>query len=138
MAGGSTPIGALHIFSEEFQAKLAEKTAAVAMAKRRFLTQGAAIIERQAKVNATGGRHRAGTPTPASHGTGPAIISGTLRRSIHSEVGIEVARIGPSVRYGRRVELEYNYPFMIPAAKFAAHIALPVLARKVFGEAVSS
>ena len=47
----------------------------------------AQVIEKQAKINASVGSHRYGTPTPASPGTGPAVISGNLRRSItHSPV----------------------------------------------------
>jgi hypothetical protein len=42
----------------------------------------ALVIEKQAKINASTGAHRYGTPSPASPGTGPAVVSGNLRRSI--------------------------------------------------------
>jgi hypothetical protein len=42
----------------------------------------ALAIERQAKINARNGSHRYGTPTPARPGHGPAVVSGTLVRSI--------------------------------------------------------
>ena len=48
----------------------------------RALTMLAGVIEKQAKINASAGAHRYGTPTPARPGTGPAVISGNLRRSL--------------------------------------------------------
>jgi hypothetical protein len=51
------------------------------------LTAVAYVIEKQAKINASTGSHRYGTPTPAWPGTGPAVVSGNLRRSItHTRV----------------------------------------------------
>lgn len=55
--------------------------------------------------------HRKGTPTPSSPGEPPALVTGTLRRSIHVEgpirvgVGTWQAGIGPTVVYGRIQEL---------------------------------
>lgn len=103
-----------------------------------FVTEGSHAIERQAKINASSGRHAAGTPTPATPGSGPAIITGTLRRSIHVDgprplgLGTWQAKTGPSAIYGRRVELEFNYPYMGPALRFVRSIVLPKLARKWF------
>lgn len=99
------------------------------------------MIERQAKINASVGRHKAGTPTPAVQGAGPSVITGTLRRSIHTQIepgglGTWTARIGPSAIYGRRVELEFDYPYMRPALDFAKRVALPVLARRAWGGAM--
>lgn len=54
---------------------------------RSALTGLALLVESQAKINALGGTHKYGTPTPAARGSGPAVVSGTLRRSItHSPV----------------------------------------------------
>lgn len=122
-------------FYETLEKRVAEVDAATAG----FVTEGAHAIERQAKINASSGRHQAGTPTPATPGSGPAIISGTLRRSIHVEgpqrlgLGSFSAMVGPSVIYGRRVELEYDYPYLGPAVKFVSNVVLHTLAKKWWG-----
>jgi hypothetical protein len=62
----------------------------------------AIAVENFAKITVMeGGTHRAGTKTPASPGSGPALITGQLRRSIsHAEVvgpaGVFAVRIGPA------------------------------------------
>jgi hypothetical protein len=58
----------------------------------RLLTMLALAVEKQAKINASVGSHPYGTPTPASPGTGPAVISGTLRRALTHE---PVRTLGP-------------------------------------------
>lgn len=123
---------------EAFEGALAAKVLAATAAKSKWLHAGGLLIERQAKLNASSGRHKAGTPTPASPGSGPAIVTGTLRRSIRSQFGTEETKVGPTVVYGRRVELEYNYPYLIPAAHFAVRVALPILLRRLFGEAMKA
>lgn len=105
-----------------------------------LLTALALAIERQAKANAGNGSHKYGTKTPASPGAGPAVISGTLRRSItHEPVkllgpGHWQTRVGtgagfypsygkgrtPSSLYGYYLEHSMlrngtGYPFLIPA-----------------------
>jgi hypothetical protein len=121
---------------------------------RRALTQLALAIERQAKVNATVGAHRRGTPTPARPGTGPAVISGTLRRSItHSPViftgGGWETKVGTAVGftppYGRTQSSKYGlyletglkngstYPFLMPAFRFGVTHVAPILFRAAFG-----
>lgn len=64
--------------------ELMTRTAMVAEENtRRALTTTALAIEREAKINAgRGGSHKYGTKTPARRGGPPAIISGTLRRSV--------------------------------------------------------
>lgn len=92
-------------------------------AAHQFVSQGLHLIEAKIKVRAgEGGRHARGTPTPASRGGGPAVISGTLRRSItvgpidaKGIAGFE-GETGPTVIYGRRVELGYGYPYTAPGA----------------------
>lgn len=120
----------------------------------------ALAVEKQAKINLSGSSHQYGTPTPARPGTGPAIISGTLRRSVtHStptptglaswqaKVGLGGGFYPPyargasktdSAHYGRYLETGDTrngaaYPFLGPAAKFGHRIAGPVIYRDVFG-----
>jgi hypothetical protein len=106
---------------------------------RRGLTEAAQLLEREAKQNVMkGGTHKHGTKTPASPGGFPALISGTLRRSItHSPVrsaafGWET-RVGTasgfyppygknrtqSAQYGRYLETGLRngakYPWLLPA-----------------------
>lgn len=115
---------------------------------RRVLTGIALAVERQAKINASVGSHKRGTRTPASPGTGPAVISGTLRRSIsHSPViftggGWETkvgTAIGFTPPYGRTSASKYGlyletglkngsvYPFLGPAVTFGARVVAPQL-----------
>ena len=117
---------------------------------RRALGLVAAAAERQAKVNANGGSHKLGTPTPAQKGSGPATISGTLRRSItHTQVERDglgwksnVGMTGnvyapynsrtPSSKYGYYLETVWNYPFLKPACTFAMRVAGPVIWQSQF------
>jgi hypothetical protein len=120
---------------------------------RRFVSQLALAIERQAKVNASTGAHKRGTPTPARPGTGPAVISGTLRRSLtHSPViftgGGWETKVGTTVGftppYGRTPANKYGfyletglrngstYPFLKPAYDFGVRIVAPQLYQAVF------
>lgn len=103
------------------------------------LTEAALALEREAKLNlGKGGTHRYGTRTPAHPGGPPALISGTLRRSVtHSMVtkaafGWEV-RVGTaggvfppygkkrtaSSKYGAALETGLRngakYPWLLPA-----------------------
>lgn len=113
-----------------------------------FLTQLANAIEKQAKTNASSGSHKRGTPTPASPGSGPAVISGTLRRSItHSPVTLTgtgwETKVGtgagiappygstPASRYGLALETGLRngttFPFLKPAYRFAIIVVAPQL-----------
>lgn len=124
---------------------------------RTGLTQLALVVEKQAKINARVGSHKYRTPTPASPGTGPAVISGTLRRSIThtpviwSGVGWET-RVGmaaglyppygnskrtPSSKYALYLETGLRngdkYPFLRPALVFAIGVPAELIWREVFG-----
>lgn len=117
----------------------------------------ALVIERQAKINAANGSHRYGTPSPASPGLGPAIISGTLRRSItHSPITMVGAgwetKVGmgtgffppygsrrtPSSKYAMYLETGLRngarYPFLEPAFRFAIRTAAPIIFSRAYGE----
>lgn len=104
------------------------------------------LIVKQARINASVGKHRYGTKTPAWPGTGPAQISGTLYRSITrtavtwTALGWEV-RVGiaanqypsygtrrsktPSSKYGLYLETGLRngskYPFLEPAFLFVVN-----------------
>ncbi|RCH70434.1 hypothetical protein DT019_02815 [Streptomyces sp. SDr-06] len=116
----------------------------------------AAAVEKQAKINASSGRHAYGTRTPARPGSGPAIISGTLRRSItHSpivqvgtgwetKVGTGVGftppygrRPTPANKYGLYLETGLRngavYPFLAPAFHFAVKIAAATIYTEAYG-----
>lgn len=122
---------------------------------RVVLTGVAQAIERQAKINSSSGAHRYGTPTPATPGSGPAVISGTLRRALsHSPImwtgGGWETRVGTAVGfappYGRRkvpanlygkyletgLRNGSTYPFLKPAFDFGVKIVAPQLYRAVF------
>lgn len=116
----------------------------------------AKAVERQAKINASNGRHKYGTPTPARPGEGPAVISGTLKRSVgHNPITKDATgwktEIGPRVgftppygrnpteahRYGYYLETGLRngttYPWLKPAAEFAAKVSATVLFTKMYG-----
>lgn len=120
---------------------------------RRVLIGIALAVERQAKINASVGAHKRGTKTPASPGTGPAVISGTLRRSItHSPIvftgGGWETRVGTGIGltppYGRTPANKYGfyletglrngttYPFLKPAVDFGRRVVAPQLYQTVF------
>lgn len=131
--------------------RLFTRIGAVAEENTRDALKAAALaIEREAKLNVgRGGTHKYGTKTPASPGGPPALISGTLRRSVtHTPVtlvrmGIWETRIGvaagvypPYPRSGKRTQsskygeaLEkglrngVTYPWLLPAA----HLVMPRL-----------
>jgi len=112
--------------------RLAAKTAATGAAA---LTSIALAIEREAKLNLGRSTHEFGTPTPASAGGPPALISGNLRRAVtHSrptlaatgaevKVGLAVGfyppygkgKRTPANKYGYYLETVWNYPFLHPA-----------------------
>jgi hypothetical protein len=97
------------------------------------IAQAGLAIQRQAQINAnTGTRRREGSRIiPPKHigpsGSGPNVITGTLRRSIRTSVAFGfdsyTAVIGPTVEYARAVELGsprwksgVKYPYLEPAA----------------------
>jgi hypothetical protein len=116
----------------------------------------AVAVERQAKINASSGAHRRGTPTPAHPGTGPATISRTLVDSVTHTTPVMhgfdwMCRVGPqsgkyapydhrhrtpSSEYGgyleRGLKNGTTYPWLEPAAHIAELVA-PVLMKAAFG-----
>lgn len=125
---------------------------------RMALLELALVVEKQAKINARSGSHKYGTPTPARPGTGPAVISGNLRRSITHEpivrtgndysikVGTAIgfyphyggaASRTPANKYGYYLETGLRngttYPFLMPAFKFAVGVPAQLIYNRVFG-----
>ena len=131
---------------------------------RKALGLVAAAAERQAKVNATGnganttlgrdakGKFRSvrGNHTP---GTGPSVVSGTLRRSIthkpverdglgwKSVVGMTAGTYPPyssrtpASLYAYYLETQMDYPFLKPACQFAMKVAGPAIWQASFRSA---
>lgn len=118
----------------------------------------ALAVEKQAKINASSGSHTYGTPTPAIPDTGPAIISGTLRRAItHSPIahiaeGGWETKVGtgigafppygsgrtPANKYGYILEIQglrngARYPFLIPAFKFVMGVPAMLIYNEIYG-----
>lgn len=114
----------------------------------------AKAVVKQAKINASNGRHKYGTPTPARPGEGPARISGTLRNSITYSPIVQVGtgwetKVGTGVGftppYGRTPANKYGlyletglkngstYPFLAPAFHFAVKFAAPAIYRAAYG-----
>jgi hypothetical protein len=124
----------------------------------RALTALANVIERQAKINASTGSHPYGTATPARPGTGPAVISGNLRRALtHSPLrlvgpSIWETRVGtavgfyppygksrtPANKYGYYLERSPRYgapfPFLEPAFRYGVGTPARVIYESVYGE----
>lgn len=113
--------------------RLATRAAAVGPGA---LTALALAIEREAKINLGLHQHSRGTKTTASKGGPPALVSGTLRRSVtHTRpemtlmgwevrVGLATGFYPPypkkgrrtmSSKYGAYLELVHDYPFLEPA-----------------------
>jgi hypothetical protein len=117
----------------ELEAAFVEKAAAAQAATRNAVVEAAHLAEASMKEHAgEGGRHQKGTPTPASPGGGPAVITGSLRRSITVGaitpwgIGGWQTKVGPTAVYGRRVELEFGYPYTRPGLE-AITPALPAI-----------
>lgn len=100
---------------------------------RQTVTAVALAGEKQAKINASSGAHKKGTRTPATRDvTGPAVISGNLRRNITHEPTVQVGtvyttRIGVArgAGYGKYVE-SLGYRFMAPTEKFLKTVIIPI------------
>lgn len=96
----------------------------VDQAARANVTQGSLTLIKDAQANFQGS-HRKGQPHVG--GNKPNVVTGNLRRSImadslrHLAMGEYSQQVGPTMRYGRRVELGLAptgaYPYFGPAAK---------------------
>lgn len=103
---------------DELEAAFTKMAERAQVETRNGVIEAAHMAEAAMKVRAgEGGRHKKGTPTPATPGGGPAVITGTLRRSIGvgsiekwGAFGYQT-KVGPTSIYGRAVELLYDYPY---------------------------
>jgi hypothetical protein len=110
----------------DLQAALTRGQAQAALAARSMVELGSMALIREAQANFSGS-HKRGQPHVPNANNYPNVVTGNLRRSIHSD-GIRMegpatftTRVGPSARYGRRVELGLyptgSYPYFGPAVK---------------------
>lgn len=119
------------------------------------LEELAKAVEKRARANASKGRHARGTPTPARPGSGPAVITGTLKRSVdHSAIAKDASgwstKVGPRTgmvppggsttaadRYGYFLETGLvngvKYPWLKPAAEFACRVNSVTIFTKMYG-----
>lgn len=95
-----------------FQASVDALIDAVNVATRQAVSEGAALIERNAKLQ-FGPQHPKGTPKTVFDR--PQSVTSALKRSIHilappAEVatGVWMARVAPTLIYGRRIELGFH------------------------------
>lgn len=141
-----------------FTALFARVATQAQAATQEGLTVVAAAVAHQAQINASTGTHAYGTPTPATPGTGPAIISGTLVASVAFSLPIPSGvgwscRVGPrsgmypayrgrvsktpSSKYGFYLETgdhRITYPWLLPASRIGP-IAGPVAFTAAFARA---
>ncbi|MDH6141162.1 hypothetical protein P3T35_003175 [Kitasatospora sp. GP30] len=90
-------------------------------AARTGLIGTADAMVKQAKTNASNGRHAWGTPTPASPGMGPAVISGTLRRSIVREA-VKRSADGWETKVGMQPDQFPRYNPRTPSSRYALYL----------------
>lgn len=106
----------------EFEAALKATIERADQATRAAVEEGSGEFEKIAKRNASGR-------------PGPNVVTGTLRRGItQGRVTRWGARgwrnqVGPTVIYSRRVELQYGYPFFVPAYHAMTGLARDIFAR---------
>jgi hypothetical protein len=116
----------------EFRQALDEIVVRASAASRKAVTTGGHLLEAEAKRQLGLQSHQRGTQTPSARGEPPALISGTLRRSIRvtspeatGPTGWTIS-VGPTAIYGRIQELGGEIwtgaelpprPYMAPALK---------------------
>lgn len=109
---------------QEVQAAFVRIGVGVDLAAKANTTQAATFLIREAQANFEGA-HEKGKPHVG--GDKPNVVTGDLRRSImadglrHTGMGGYETSVGPTMKYGRRVELGMEghggaYPYFGPAA----------------------
>lgn len=96
---------------KEFEHGIEELIGKADVASKAAVTKGGHLIESKAKQNFSGS-HAKGEPR--SGGKYPNVVTGSLRRSIHVDsvkrisFGVWQSVTGPSMIYGRRIDLGFN------------------------------
>ncbi|MBT2537195.1 HK97 gp10 family phage protein [Arthrobacter sp. ISL-69] len=113
---------------DQLQAAFVRAGSQVDAAARANVTQASMILIKDAQGNFEGS-HKKGQPHVG--GSKPNVVTGNLRRSImadgitHIAMGSYATTVGPTMRYGRRVELGLAptgaYPYFGPAAADLRH-----------------
>jgi hypothetical protein len=108
---------------KEVQAAIVDVGKQVDLAAAANVKEASARLIKDAQANFSGS-HKKGEPHVG--GSQPNIVTGNLRRSImadsltHGAMGIYSTTVGPTLKYGRRVELGLAptgaYPYFGPAA----------------------
>lgn len=95
----------------EFQRAIEAMVERATAATKQAVTTGGHLLEAEAKRQLGMYSHPSGTPTPSPRGEPPAIVTGTLRRSIRvtspeptGTAGWSIS-VGPTAIYGRIQEL---------------------------------
>lgn len=96
--------------AEQVATALAIRTARQDQAAEMALARSLLLVERNTKLELSRSAHARGTPTPSRPGSPPAVITGTLRRSIRTRGPRRVGYrwegfVGPTAAYGRVHEL---------------------------------
>ena len=91
---------------DQLQARLAAVAERLDENTRTATVTASALVENAIKDQLRKTSHRKGTPTPASPGMPPSLITGNLMRSIAvrgptGDMGVYGAEIGPTAIYGR-------------------------------------
>lgn len=97
--------------TSRFSDALRERARRVQAATRRATLEAGHTVEAETKRTLTRYAHPAGTPTPSPRGQPPAVVTGTLRRSLRVGVlrqvspGVVTIDVGPTTVYARIQEL---------------------------------
>lgn len=130
---------------------LTRLTVGVEAASALIVARAQAEVEAAAKAEFTAA-HQTGTPTPSTPGSPPAVVTGTLRRSIRSDTPTQVrfggfvGHVAPTTIYARIQELGGQAgrglattlparPYMAPALE-KARPKLSAISRELWGAAI--
>jgi hypothetical protein len=124
---------------KELDAALLRGQGQAAMAARSAVEVASMTLIREAQANFSGA-HKRGKPHVPNPNNYPNVVTGNLRRSIHSDgirmeaPGMVSTRVGPTARYGRAIELgrpghNSAYPYFGPAVKRLRPVLATMAAR---------
>lgn len=120
----SDEFGILWEGGDRFLKSLEEWETRMVAASRSGVSDAAHLVQKAMQDKANTGRHKIGEPTSAVQGAGPNVVTGNLRRSIRVGPIVPAGKgfateVGPTAIYGRRIELEYGYPYAGPGFEAA-------------------